>query len=172
MFRQCVSVVAVAGVAVLAASDLNACGDKFLRAGRSARAKGYNAVYPAAVLIHKPNANPKGMAELESMLKRAGHRPVSLNDRAAVADAIASAKYDVVIADYADALTLKGQLSGRPGDPGVLPMVLKKMNISDKEAARHFHCLLKVEEMTKVDALTEIDHVMELRRKSNARAAR
>jgi len=49
--------VAVAGIITLSlicvSADLSACGDKFLRVGRSARFKGYAAVHPASILIYK-----------------------------------------------------------------------------------------------------------------------
>ena len=46
--------------------DLGACGDKFLRVGRSARFRRYAAVYPASILIYKPvDATPAGMKEIK-----------------------------------------------------------------------------------------------------------
>ena len=61
-----------------ASADLCACGDKFLRIGRSARFRGYAAVHPSSILIYKPaNSTPAGIKEFEALLKRAGHKPLS-----------------------------------------------------------------------------------------------
>src|SRR5688500_3185749 len=85
------------------AIDLSACGDKFLRVGRSARFRRYAAVHPAAILIYSPvNSTRAGIDELKSLLKRAGHKPVALDRAASVSAALTASAYDVVIADYLD----------------------------------------------------------------------
>ena len=57
--------------------DLGACGDKFLRVGRSARFRRYAAVHPAGILIYRPvNSDRAGIDDLKALLKRAGHKPV------------------------------------------------------------------------------------------------
>ena len=56
--------------------DLGACGDKFLRVGRSARFRRYAAVHRVRILIYRPvQSTPAGINELTSALKRAGHKP-------------------------------------------------------------------------------------------------
>ena len=50
--------------------DLGACGDKFLRVGRSARFRRYAAVHPAAILIYSPrNATREGIDELKASVE-------------------------------------------------------------------------------------------------------
>ena len=152
--------------ATIAVADLNACGDTFLRAGRSTRTKGYAAVYPAAILIYKPTAKPKGLKEFATLLKKAGHKPVALTTQAALTEALSSAKYDVVIADYADAAMLKERFRSASADPGFLPILHKPTEAQENEVSKEFPHLLKPEKMTKYDALDEIDHLMESRRKA------
>lgn len=171
MFRRGLVVFTMAAVAGSASADLNACGDKFLRAGRSARTKGYAAVHPASILIYKPNATARGLQEFESLLKRAGHKPVALKDASLLSQALTSAKYDVVIADYADATAIKGQFRAGSAEPGLLPILSNPSKAQEAEAAKHYHCVLKPEKMTKYEALDEIDHVMALRRKGSTPAA-
>jgi hypothetical protein len=151
--------------AALSVADLSACGDKFLRAGRSARTKGYAAVYPASILIYKPTATPKGLKEFETLLKKAGHRPVALTDVSALTAAVSSAKYDLVIADYSDRALVKEHFRAVSAEPGFLPILHNPTKAQEAEVAKQFPHLLKPEKMTKYDALDEIDHVMESRRK-------
>src|SRR5438105_1116546 len=88
-----------------ASVDLGACGDKFLRVGRSARFRRYAAVHPAAILIYKPaHATRAGIDELKALLVQAGHRAEAIDTGTGIASALAAARYDLVIADYADAV--------------------------------------------------------------------
>jgi hypothetical protein len=163
--RRC-GLVFVALLASLWGTDLNACGDKFLRAGRSTRTKGYAAVYPATILIYKPTATAKGLEEFQALLKRAGHRSVALTTESALTQALSSAKYDLVIADYADRAILKEHFRSATAEPDFLPILHKPTKAEEAAVAKEFPHLLKPEKMTKYDALDEIDRVMESRRKT------
>ena len=164
----------VAGTIVLVAgssfADLSACGDKFVSAGRSAKAKGYAAVHPASILIYKPNGTAKGLQLFESQLRKGGHKPVSLKEEAALSQALASGTFDVVIADYANMTMLKERFRSVPGEPGLIPILHQPTKAVEAEARKLYHCIIKPEDMTPYDALEEIDHVMELRLKKTAAA--
>ena len=156
--------VAVACLVATATANLDACGDKFLRVGRSARFRRYAAVHPAAILIYAPaDATPAGIKEFEAILTRAGHRPVALANGADVSKALASAPYDVVIADYGDSSRVRENLRAVESRAGLLPILYKPSKAVAEEAEREFTCLIKPHAMTKYDALAEIDRLMELR---------
>src|SRR5947207_14135566 len=89
-------------LAIVAAigTDLLACGDKFLRVGRSARFRGYASVHPSSILVCAPRWTPHAVAEFEQMLKRGGHSPVTITSAARLTHAIGAAKYEVVITAY------------------------------------------------------------------------
>jgi hypothetical protein len=140
--------------------DLSACGDKFLRLGRSARFRRYGAVHPVAVLIYSRNSTRKGINELKAVLKRAGHKPVALDRSASVSAALAASRYDVVIADYADADRLTGDVSAASG-AALLPILYKPSEAVEVEATRRYAFLIRPDAMTKFDALDEIDRLME-----------
>jgi len=150
--------------------DLHACGDKYLRVGHSARLKGYAAMHPAAILVYQP-ATPdlKGAKEFEEMLLRAGHKPVFVPHGSDIVRAASSAKYDLLIANYADAPAILEQLRLLPARPDIVPMIVKKPS-KDVEAQikSGYHCLLAPYRMTKFDALEEIDHAMATRQKAMA----
>jgi hypothetical protein len=171
MLRRLLVVGTVAAVVGSASADLGACGDKFVRAGRSARAKGYAAIHPASILIYKPNATAKGLKEFESLLRKAGHKPFALKDAAGLAQTLSSAKYDVIIADYADTTTIKEQFLSASAEAGLLPILHNPTKAQEAEVGKQYHCVLKPEKMTKYDALEEIDHLMQLRLKRTTVAA-
>jgi CheY-like chemotaxis protein len=145
-----------------ASADLGACGDKFLRVGRSARFRRYAAVHPAAILIYKPvHSTQAGIEELKSLLKQAGHRPIAIDSGTSVASALTAAQYDLVIADYADAVQIRSELESAPSRPEILPILYKPTKAVEEEAEKQYACLIKPHEMTKYEALAEIDRLMQ-----------
>ena len=153
-----------AAIVIAGSADLDACGDKFLRVGRSARFRRYAAVHPAVILIYTPaNSTPAGMKEFEAVLKRAGHRPVAVGNDANVPLALAGEPYDLVIADYSDAGRIKQDLLASRSKPRLLPILYKPTKALETEAEKEYICLIKPHAMTKYDALAEIDRLMGLR---------
>jgi hypothetical protein len=164
---RCALVVALILTFAGSSTDLAACGDKFLRVGRSVRFKRYAAVYPASILIYKPvNATPAGIKEFETVLKRAGHRPVAVDSGTSLPRALAAAQYDVVIADYGDAVQIRNEVQSVSPKPELLPILYKPTKAVEAEAERQFACLIKPHAMTKYDALAEIDRLMQLKLKA------
>ena len=155
----------VVGVITLlscASVDLGACGDKFLRVGRSARFRRYAAVHPAAILIYKPaHSTRAGIEELKALLKQAGHRPMAIDSGTSVASALSAGQYDLVIADYADTVQIRSELESARSRPEILPILYKPTRALEEEAEKQYACLIKPHEMTKYEALAEIDRLMQ-----------
>lgn len=167
--RRRVFIAVLLGMTLAHGIDLGACGDKFLRVGRSARFYRYAAVHPAAVLIYPPaTATRAGIDELKTTLKRAGHRPVVLDRTANVAVALASSRYDVVIADYTDADRLKVDVEAAPAPPALLPILNRPTKDIETVASRTYAFLIKPHTMTKYDALAELDRLMDSRDRTTA----
>jgi hypothetical protein len=163
MRRALLTVVLTAVVAV-AYVDLEACGDKFLRVGRSARFRRYAAVHPAAILIYSPaDSTPAGIREFEAILKRAGHRPMALPHGADISQALATTAFDVVIAGYGDSTRIRDGLRAVASRPDLLPILYKPSKTAAAEAEREYVCLIRPDAMTKYDALAEIDRLMQRR---------
>jgi len=173
MLRRLFVVGVVAVMLTPGSAVLSACGDKFLRVGRSARFRGYAAVHPASILIYRPvNSTPEGIKELEALLRRAGHKPLAVDNTVALSQTFAAAHYDLVIAEYADAGKIHAELESVPSRPDVLPILYKPTKGVATQAEKDYHFLLKPHAMNKSEALAEIDHLMELRLKGiSARAA-
>ena len=171
MFRRVFVGAAVVAVFASVSADLNACGDKFLRAGRSARVRGYAAIHPASILIYKPTGTAKGLKEFQALLKRAGHKSVAVQHAGGLSQAFDAEKYDVIIADYAAADNIKEELRSIPSKPGYLPVLSNPTKAMAAEASKEYVCLIRPDAMTKYDALAQIDHLMERRLKETTAAA-
>jgi hypothetical protein len=157
-------VIGFIAITTAGAVELGACGDKFLRVGRSARFRRYAAAHPSAILIYKPvNSTTAGIDELTALLKRAGHRPVAVERGTNLSVALATARYDLIIADYADAGHIKSNLQAAATKPELLPILFKPSKAVEAEAEKQYVCLIKPDKMTKYDALAEIDRLMQLR---------
>jgi hypothetical protein len=173
MFRRMLAVGILGAIVISSPVDLGACGDKFLRVGKSGRFRGYAAVHPASILIYTPaKAKPSGIKALEDLLKRAGHTPRSVKNGASLPQAFDDARFDLVIAGYADARRLKDQLDALPSHPGLLPVLHNPTRALAAEAARAYPFLLETHTMTTHDALAQIDDLMAQRLKAGAVAAR
>jgi hypothetical protein len=165
MLRRSFIIGSLACFCAALAPDLNACGDKFLRAGRSVRGRRYAALHPSSILVYRPaGSTEKGIRAFEKLLRGAGHTPTVLPREADFARALAAAKYDLLIADYGDARTIGKALDSVPAGPTVLPLVLGKA--AEGEARRDFPCLIKPYAMTEHQALAEIDRVIDRRLKN------
>jgi hypothetical protein len=172
MHRRVIVMGILAGLVTSGAADLSACGDKFLRVGRSARYRGYAAVHAASILIYTPvNAKATGIKELEDLLKRAGHTAVAVGNGAALSQSFDNARYDLVIAAYADAGKVKQQLQSIPSRPDVLPILDNPTKAVVAEAEKSYRFVLNTRAMNKFDALAEIDHLMSQRLKAAHAAA-
>jgi len=164
MLRRLLCVGILLATAAFGTVDLDACGDKFLRMGRSARLRAYAAVHPASILILTPaRATPSSMKKFETLLKRAGHSPHAVPHETDLGLAIADAPYDVVIAAFADTHQVEELLRSLPVRPEVLPILHKPTPEIAAAAAAVYHCKLQPDVMTKHEALAEIDHLMERR---------
>ena len=149
--------------------DLGACGDKFLRMGRSARFTRYAAVHPAGILIYRPlNSTRAGIDELKALLKRAGHKPVILDRTASVSAALNASRYDVIIADYLDADRLKVDVQSAASPAALLPILNQPDKDIELAATQQYAFLIKPHAMTKYDALAEIDRLIASRSRSGA----
>lgn len=159
-----VAVVAVVGLVM--GTDLLACGDKFLVAGRGTRYQRPKNFRAASILIY---TNPSTGLEaalrkvpLDAVLKREGHRATIVASPDQLSAILASGRFDVVLADSLDAAAIEGLLAKGPDAP-ILVAVCPK----EQEKAAVEKCSLKAppRERSLLDA---IDRAVE-RHDRNAR---
>lgn len=170
MFRRLLVAGIATGLFAAAYADLNACGDKFTRVGRSASGRRYAALHPSSILIYRPSrSSVKGIADFETLLKKAGHAPRVIERGEDVAPVLASANYSLLIAEYSDVDALKKTVNVAPGRPAILPILLDSNKTVATQLRKDFHCLIQPRAMSDNDALAEIDHALDFRLKDGAR---
>ena len=107
------------------AVPLHACGDKLLMLGRGIRFQSRHTANAASVLLYLPAAVRSGGVlsdpKLESALREAGHQVRSVDTKEELQTALQSARYDVVLADIAEASDLQATVAA--SDAIVLPVV-------------------------------------------------
>jgi hypothetical protein len=129
MNRRIAPVALVAAFALLTGPNLFACGEKYLVAGRGTRYQRPKNFRTASILIY---ANPSSGLEaalqklpVETVLKREGHRATTVASAEQLSTALASGRFDVVLAASSDAPAVERLLGGRPDAPIVLSFCVK-----------------------------------------------
>ena len=141
-------VLVVAGALVVARSDVSACGDKFLLAGRGARfQRGYCALRPASILVYVNSKSGRaalmGDPHFLNALKQAGHKPQAIRDLGEFNDLIASGRYDLVLAEFADVAVLEQHLRTISSKPLLLPIMYKPSEADVAAATQQYGAILK-----------------------------
>jgi hypothetical protein len=151
----------------IGASPLDACGEKFLFMGRGVGFyKGYAAVHPASILILVPAESGEAAAigdpAIPKSLRKAGHKVEILKVHSGLTRQLDAAHYDIVLADYADAVALELQVRASNTKPALLPVMYQPSETDFAAARKQFAYLLKVPEKTST-FLNLIDDLMETR---------
>lgn len=129
-------VVACLALALTGATDLAACGDKYLvglRGGATLRFA--DAVQPARILVYWNSDDPEstGDAFLEQILEEAGHEVTIVKDSESLYEAAASRRFDVITMEIGDARDERSRLKGVSPHSTILP-VLYMPNRREKAA--------------------------------------
>jgi hypothetical protein len=162
MFSRILTLGTMAAMIVAASADLTACGDKFLRPGRSARFNNFQSLYPSSILIVRPpNATAKGLATFQTLLKNAGHTSRVVTGDALLA-AVATGAADLVIAEYGQAIEVERSLQNAGARQGVLPVLSKPTATLVAAARSHFPAVIR-QGMEPREALGEIDKLLRSR---------
>ncbi len=166
-----VALVTLIGLGAQAAS---ACGDKFLLVGRGVRfQRAYAAIHPASILIVVPPKSVKNAAvrdsRLQTALKMAGHR-VDVVPLASLAEQIGRSRYDIVLAERADALGIPDLVSAAPLKPSVVGVLEDPSAVDLAEARQRLQAVLKTPQSL-VDILKLVDDVMTARLDNSRRQA-
>ena len=124
--------------------------------------------HPALILAY-PGQNGSAMVirnlQLQPALRKTGHRFQVVEDPAGLDSALQSAKYDLVIADVANANEVVQHLASAPSKPVLLPVAFKASKEEQSAAQKKFHCLLKAPSDAE-NYLAAIDQAMDWRLKT------
>jgi hypothetical protein len=156
----------VVGVLVLGEAVASACGDKFVLLGRGARVA--RSKFPSKILIYMNPASRVPAADkefhVEAVLKAAGHKAQVAENEAEVEKALASGKYDLVLADYNDVPALRKDAASLPSKPVVLPLLYKPTPAELSAAEKEAECLVRPSKASR-DLLVVVDQTLAERRK-------
>lgn len=155
---------------LLAAAGAWACGDKLMLI-MGARSSLIKPVHPAMILAYpgrSASATVIRNLELQPAMKKAGHKFQVVEDPAALDNALKGGKYDLVVADIANAPELSQQLPGAPGNPVLLPVAFKAPKEAMTAAQKRYHCLLKAPGDVE-NYLAAIDQAMDWKLKAASR---
>ena len=120
---------------------VSACGDKFLLVGRGIRfQRAYAAIHPASILIVRPLKSVKSAAVRDSglvtALKMAGHRVEVVQQPANLSEVLGRSRYDLVLAERADASAIREAASGNGHPKPSVVAVLEQPSAAELMAAR------------------------------------
>jgi hypothetical protein len=166
MGRWATAAIVSLAVGTICSQAVSACGDKFVLLGRGVRfQRAYAAIHPAAILLVVPPKSVKVAAvrdsRLRSALTMAGHR-VEVVQAAALADALRGSRYDIVLAERADATGIVVAAPAGARKPAVI-CVLENPSAGDLTTAQaRFDAVLKTPQSLP-DILRLLDDVMKAR---------
>jgi hypothetical protein len=159
-----VTIVLVSILVASRTSAAEACGDKFLRVGRGARyQRAYVAVHPASLLLlARPGSSvATALRELEPALKRAGHKPLVVEDVSAVASALNGGRFSLVLADVKDLPSVEGAAKASGARVDKQPFLDQPTRAARDAAAQAYRCVAETPGK-KAQVLAEIDELLEV----------
>jgi len=128
----------VAAVGLCTGTDLLACGDKFLVAGRGTRYQRPKNARAASVLIYAdPSSGLPATLQnvpMESALKRQGHRSTTVETVEQLAAILSGGRFDVILVASSVAATVEKLLGGGPDAPVVVAFCVKDQPTAGKSA--------------------------------------
>jgi hypothetical protein len=146
------------------------CGDKLMliMGGRSSQIK---PAHPALILAYPGQTASAALIrdlQLQSALKKAGHRIQVVEDSAALENALKGSKYDVVMTDVVDANEVNQRVLSAASKPVLLPVAFRLAKQEQSAVQKKYHCLLKVPGNAE-SYLAAIDQAMEWKLKAISR---
>ncbi|MDQ6894808.1 MAG: hypothetical protein M3167_19305 [Acidobacteriota bacterium] len=167
--RSFVASAIVIATVTLGGSTAFGCGDKFVLIGAGARV--HRSKFPSRILVFMNPSSRFPAAEkefhVEATLASAGHKPKVVETDAEVEKALASGKYDVVLADYVDVAGLRERCGTIASKPAVLPLLYKPTAAELSAVEKEANCLVKPSKKS-ADLLAVIDETMKDRQKGIA----
>jgi DNA-binding NtrC family response regulator len=128
-------------------------------------------LHPASILAYPGQSASAALIrglQSEPAFRKAGYRVQLVEDSAGLDNALKAGKYDVVVADVANANEMSLQVSLAASKPILLPVAFKASKEQQSAAQKRYHCLLKAPGNTE-NYLEAIDHAMELKLKGVSR---
>ena len=143
------ALVAIVGVSIVLGGGVpaNACGDKLLVLGRGIRLEALLGNRTAKILAYQ-HAGTHGAEliadpEFQSALKSAGYQLRVVRDTEELEVALRLGKYDLVVADIADASAVEPAIQSVTGAPLLVPILYQPTKPELSLAEKQYHHVLK-----------------------------
>lgn len=124
--QRVIAITLSAAIGVGAASQVQACGEVMYRMGGALRYHAFITRHPAEILMYadaatmqQPSANRD---EFRHNLEKAGHKVTVVDGTSALAQALATHHYDVIIAYAASLPAINAQLAHAQKEPSLIPV--------------------------------------------------
>lgn len=140
MRKTVVAVVILSGTFLLSIAAVQACGDKALRIGRGIRFQ--RATHPTSILIYIPS-NAKRAEQVQSLLKKVGHKPYWVQGENNLSDALRSGQYTLVLSDLEAASTVSHQIDNSSSKPVLVAVVAEGTKAEVKAAQKNYNHIVK-----------------------------
>ena len=115
-----------------------ACGDKLLVLDHGPRFPVDTADYPASILFYvnpdSPGSEKIEFTRLRAIMTQAGHHFRSVTGREELAGALKTGRFDIVLADFADAPGLEEMIKASLSHPVLLPWVYQATKADARKA--------------------------------------
>jgi hypothetical protein len=164
--KMLVAAAFVAGGVLFAGAAAEACGDKFVVFGRSDRIS--RSRFPTTILIYmNPGSRVEAVEKeyhLEAVLKAAGHKTLVVESQSEVQKEIATGKYELILADFADTPALRKEAASTPSKPEVVWLLFKPTDAERAAAEKETNCLVNASRKSH-GLLSVIDETAQNRRK-------
>ncbi|PYX35567.1 MAG: hypothetical protein DMG75_13620 [Acidobacteria bacterium] len=175
MRRLLVATVFVFSMVLLSGMPARGCGDKLLVLGRAVRFGALTGVRAAKILayIHRDarGSESLGDPQFQSALQKAGHQLHIVKNSEQLELALHSGKYDLVLADLADASAIESVVQSNPNPPLIVPVLYEPTKAEFAAAEKRYHCALKAQSKSG-NYLSVIDKAIEMKLGAEAKLKR
>lgn len=142
MRRITIAFLLASGTVLLSIAVVDACGDKLLRVGSGVRFQ--RSVHPASILIYvSPDTPVSATSRVQSFLKRAGHKPSTVQGINGFGGAVNSGRYDIILANLSDVPGLQKQIETSTSKPTIVPIAINANKAERAAAKKEYKCLVK-----------------------------
>lgn len=167
MNRKALAIAAVvAGGLLFSAAVAQACGDKFVVFGRGERIS--RSRFPTTILIYmSPGSRIEAVEKeyhMEAILKAAGHRTLVVESQSDIQKELATGRYELVLADFADTPALRREAAMVPSKPEVVWLLFKPTEAERAAAEKETNCMVNASRKSR-GLLSVIDDTTQNRRK-------
>jgi hypothetical protein len=145
MGKAITALAVVLGISLLSIPTADACGDKLLRMGRGARFQ--RSMHPATILIYLPSTASAAAStrapQLQSFLKKAGHKSRVVQGADRLSEVLLSGQYDVVLTDLAEVAGVQKQIESLSSQPSIVPVAFKSTKAEVSAAKKRYRCVVR-----------------------------